>query len=625
MVIGRKKVGKTATIRSLLNKEFDPESASTDGIDICLVKSRAQAKISWEEQDQMDTTNSLVHRLALCLLESKFEAGGETVAFANPAKPRAAKPQGDGYKRSVSEAREKDSVQGENMPEASREVRYAAQTVFMNARDDRDSLNFHLFDLGGRDVYNVSHDLFLTSLGVYVYVLSLPDIEQDMHATVADFTFWAQSIAFHTNNPTMCLVATHADDLPNPLKTIDRFVKAVEPLLVRHSIHTVRHGASIPAFCIDNRSANGIQAFREALDETLRKQPHVQEKVSPQWSRALDCMRLQGKWIIRSKVVAICDDFGITDIEAMLDFFHAMGLIYYNRSNEVLRGVVTTDVSWIMEAFAAVIHDGERQSIAARAERVGLESDAQRLYRHGVVSRDLLEFLWDRTQVEFLINLLQQLMVASPWHTRMTVVNAKDTVDMEEDYGEVYEEQEEDFGEMYLISSMLPSCQEIHWPAQAWTFRLDFEFLPDGVFERMVCLVIMHCVQDTTSGKKNSEAKNISRLDRPILAKNIGRVALDASTSLWLRKEENGRVVASVSNKQRARWSMMLIVATIQQIQQGYTVSANCMLKYTLYVRNATRQMIPYDAAVRERVAPWFVQEENDRYGETDLDSFMGL
>ena len=583
-VIGRGRAGKTSTVRSLLNRPFNPEWTSTVGADTLLVKaSRMNQSKPWEEVKAIQTSNVLVQRLALKLLEDRSTSvvhAGISMSDATISKSR----------KQLNDSKDKQAGrrEGEERSER-RQALYESRTVFAEARDELETVRLQVIDLGGQEVYRVTHDLFLTRFGVYVYVFDLTDMGtvDKTNAVLEDFTFWIASISFYTSNAQLCIVATHADGVRNTLEAAKPLLKAVSRKWSESGIRLIRNDRGNPLFLVDNKSGNGVDALRLALYQAMKEEDYMNEEVPPQWGYALEAIHAKGMWVERSIVREVCDAFGIAEMGEMLGFFHDMGLVYYNRSSEVLKAVVTTNLSWLVQAFAAVIHDERVHSICDSAGEVGLEHDADLLYKRGIVSRDLLEFLWDRTQVDFLIHLLQELLLVSQW--RFMSGSPSD---------------------LYLIPSMLPQMATgFENAAEGWTFRLDFSYLPEGVFERVMCHIVNHA-----SGA----------LEPPVLCKGAGRIAVGTNATVRLRRELY-RIVVTVSDAQHAGLYLNMIQSVIKHIQQRVSSRS---LTYHVTVQMPGGEFIAFDQAVRAKVEPWTAVGLRNRENRVEVDlvkAFMDI
>ena len=101
-------------------------------------------------------------------------------------------------------------------------------------------------------------------------------------------------------------------------------------------------------------------------------------------------------------------------------------------------------------------------------EAAGLIKDYEMLYTQGIASRDMFNFLWQPSQVNFFIDLLKQALLLSDW----AYADGQDT--------------------NYLVPSLLPpvpSYESIKGnPGSIPLCKFDFStsYLPDGVFVRLV-------------------------------------------------------------------------------------------------------------------------------------------
>ena len=173
-------------------------------------------------------------------------------------------------------------------------------------------------------------------------------------------------------------------------------------------------------------------------------------------------------YLLISEVRTFGQQYGLESIQEQdeaLSLFHERGLLVRLTASETLKSIVITKPQWLVDGLSKLIRDHDLHLNLKEFETAGLLQEAERTFGDGIASRDLLEFLWKGSQVEFLIDLMKRTMLMSEWKSK----------------------------ESYLIPSLLQadiaSRHELSFPANV---KYDFseKFLPKGVFQRLVCLFV---------------------------------------------------------------------------------------------------------------------------------------
>lgn len=183
-------------------------------------------------------------------------------------------------------------------------------------------------------------------------------------------------------------------------------------------------------------------------------------------------------WITINEAKSIVSRYGIAlgaEFEELLELFHELGVIIHLTNTSILREIIVTKPQWLMIALCKIIRDDSQHGFDIGAVTdAGLLSDVNTLIESGLASIDLLEFVWKKREVHFLLDLMRTTLLMSDWH----------------------------FGEerLYLIPSMLKSSTQARRGGHTSLLQnkadclFDFSetFCPYGLFERLICLCVAH-------------------------------------------------------------------------------------------------------------------------------------
>ena len=333
--------------------------------------------------------------------------------------------------------------------------------------DDQGELRVDIWDFTTRKARATLHDLFLTEFGVYLVVFNAAKLLEDRDEAAA-LHAWMQALVVHAPFAKTILVGTFADDLSEDAKASVN--KEIESCFGHMDL--AKDTASGRSFwCLDNESGNGVESLRLGVRNLSVKQPFVEEQVPLHWMICLEWLLSQKNYAEKEQLDEVADQLGINpkEVEEMLHTFHQVGAVQYFHANVVLSDKIVTNPNWLLSQLCRVIRDlNPRTDQAFASELAHLKSivlmrDIKRLRTHGIVSGDLLRYLWRGEPVEFLIEAMQHLLLASRWRF------AEDA---------------------YLIPQMVttPPTSLEEFANAACTFQ--FKLLPPGIFERFVCLCV---------------------------------------------------------------------------------------------------------------------------------------
>ena len=237
-------------------------------------------------------------------------------------------------------------------------------------------------------------------------------------------------------------------------------------------------------FPVDNTlGATGdptLQSLRKSIESAVFDDPeeYIKEPVAASWHKALDALHeTQEQFLLLDRVISISTYHGVAPdaVHAMLALFHKLGVLVHFSSPE-LRNIVTIEPQWLVDAVTLIIRDrGLHLDDIQQKAKQELRSDYNSLNDSAILSNQLLDLFWRDYRIEqrsFLRGLMLKMTLFCRWTSTS-----------------------------FLVPSLLPMtspAEPITSPAftvAQWplTFVCRFsEILPDGLFERLLCVVIDH-------------------------------------------------------------------------------------------------------------------------------------
>jgi internalin A len=204
------------------------------------------------------------------------------------------------------------------------------------------TMTLHTWDFGGQDLYQATHQLFLTRQALYLLVWN-PGRDSPSQVEA-----WLRRVRMHVGDQArVLLVATHADEQ--------------DPVLDYADLQE-RFGSLLTgAFAVDNDSGAGLAAIRAAIAEQAARLPQMGEPLSENWVRAREQLLSQPvPQLSYQDYLAICTEQGIDDqeqAEALLGLLHARGQLIHYARDPWLRDIVVLQPEWLTKAISYVLND----------------------------------------------------------------------------------------------------------------------------------------------------------------------------------------------------------------------------------------------------------------------------
>ena len=619
MVLGGERMGKTATIGSLLGEEFQPEWHSTVGVSLTEVRATSA-------QFNKSTGNTFAAELAYRAAAHVFNAPREN---DNPPLTLGWRQVGLGITRRITAAaaqvlygeydvlhQNDDETGGENVQVAGNGAGHVRQEGNQRGeankklafepkigRLDPESLQMSVWDYGGQRVFYGIHHLFLSPLGIYLIVFDLSTlVHAETNAKVEaeergnQIVYWLNCIHMYAPFACTMLIGTCLDKLSSrgseasALDLVNRnLLKRLteDPTASMTSTSSVLVNAEddLLYYPISNKDGRGIEFLKRTIYNTAKSQAHTQREIPMPWMLALDAAkREKAAWVSLTRFISIARNEGVAsraEALALLRLCVELGTAVHLRMSVTLSEVVVTDAQWLVDQMAKVIRDGDvHVADLEEVRKVQLVEDWRMLFRSGLVSRDLLTFFWPAEIRDFLQEFMLKLFLISPWR---------------------YDESKGS-SEMFLVPSMVRSSVQLQPEPKkrnGHTFAFEFKdrFLPTGAFERLVCLA----VQVGTDGNDRE----------PELTRDACRI-FDSKTGAVVVMKSLGVILVCIEDPTSPHAPVLeAFTAMLARIKAE---AFGPGLAYTVTVQDIeTGNMVPLEKAKGKRMAPWFHAEEKER------------
>ena len=380
--------------------------------------------------------------------------------------------------------------------------------------------------------------MFMTKLGIYVVTFSIAEYIRREKRTVAYLRFWLNSINIHAADAPVVVVATHAEGIePDAFEGISAELENITTDM--HNIVRAEDGSIL--FQVDNKTATGIVTLRDVLSSEFKKQDYATRKVRLNWVEALDAMRAQdGHYIDTGAVHAVMKEHGISspgEVRRALELFHELGLLFHDTNAAGFQGQVVLDTDWLVDQITHVIRDRIVHPIdfaeGARDRGIELERRAlqrienqmQGLFDGALATRSLLDFLWQNDST-FMMDIMEAQRFMSKW------LWAADDVYVVPAMAKSLGRAQHDQDKAAAVFDTFPET-----PLAVF----EFEYLPTGVFERLVSGIIQRSVE--------LQAVSTTELPVPVVYRDAAKVYLHERCALYLATDKVRLAQVDVPNK----------------------------------------------------------------------------
>jgi len=366
--------------------------------------------------------------------------------------------------------------------------------LVLNAMDTVNTFTLSLWDFGGQETFYTMHHIFLTRSGIYLLVFDTRELLETSKSLNASnyILFWLRSIKMHAPAAPLLLVGTFSGDTKGEHNIVDEQVREI---VKKSGNKSVVNAGKHMFYAIDNRLRLGIDFLRNSIDLLMKQSDSMNATISMRWTVFLDELLNQNENYLSfgSCVKQIGEKWGLYSTEEQweaLSYFHEKGFLIHLKATETLSNYVIIQPQWLIDMICRLIRDSSLHTNYVEFENVGLLADARRTFEEGITSRDFLEYLWDGEPIDFLVDIMKRTMLMSEWiDNDMFLIPSNLKRDGQN--------PRFDYQERCLNS-------EDEWKTNTFAFRCDFTsgYLPIGVFQRLICLLVEYSSWKSSESRK---------------------------------------------------------------------------------------------------------------------------
>ncbi|MEO6039805.1 MAG: COR domain-containing protein [Saprospiraceae bacterium] len=325
------------------------------------------------------------------------------------------------------------------------------------SNSDIDDFKINIWDFGGQEIYNTTHQFFLTKRSLYLLL-------SDNRAEDTDFNYWLQTIELLSDNSPLLIIQNEKQGRKKQLN-IDG---------IRERFTNVKE--VIQSNLLTNEN------FKKVLKEIkhqVTKLDHIGVELPQTWVQIRKQLEfhIDKNFITAQDYFDICKANNLNDQDKSLflsDYLHDLGVFLHFKDNPVLKNILILNNSWATDAVYKVL-DSEIANT-----------------KKGIFNKSDLRTIWDDSKYDNMHDELLELMI------KFELCYKIDGLDE------------------YIVPQILPANQPYYvWNASKNIIvRYVYGFMPKGIITRLIVRLHRYIIsQDLVWNKgvllkrENAEAK----------------------------------------------------------------------------------------------------------------------
>jgi internalin A len=201
---------------------------------------------------------------------------------------------------------------------------------------------YNIWDFGGQEKYDATHQLFLTENSLYLFVT-----EARQESNHLDFDFWLNTIELFAHNAPVIVV----------MSKIDERIKDIPQCTYKDRYKNIFDFAKVS--CV-NGMENTILSLKKTIIEATKERLKMIRFPSKAWKNVpsmLDQLSKKEDYISYNQYLKICDEFGIDHVKAKVlsKYLHDLGIIIHRDDDLLLSNIVIINIDWCVDGVYRVL------------------------------------------------------------------------------------------------------------------------------------------------------------------------------------------------------------------------------------------------------------------------------
>lgn len=326
-----------------------------------------------------------------------------------------------------------------------------------NIKNEEQSFKYNIWDFGGQQIYQTTHQFFLTQRSLYILVIDTG--KDSIGNDDANINYWLQVVELLGGNSPMLLVRNEKNERT---VNIDLNQKRSRFTFLKGDFSINLNALKVDSETFSFKKRSDFILLKEDIEQELRRLPLVGFPMPKNWVRIRNELQLlceKHTHISRESYIQICNNFGVTEFDKQMELsriFHDLGIFLHFQDYPALEDFIILQNVWATDAVFAVLDDKIVQA------------------NKGVFSEDDLPSIWEpkgysKDVHKKLLSLMMQFELC------YEVQNRKKKV--------------------YIVPEMLPesSSAEYKWEANNdLPLHYKYDFMPKGLLTRLIVRLNSH-------------------------------------------------------------------------------------------------------------------------------------
>eukprot|EP00511_Aplanochytrium_stocchinoi_P012225 CAMPEP_0204877322 /NCGR_PEP_ID=MMETSP1348-20121228/48128_1 /ASSEMBLY_ACC=CAM_ASM_000700 /TAXON_ID=215587 /ORGANISM="Aplanochytrium stocchinoi, Strain GSBS06" /LENGTH=822 /DNA_ID=CAMNT_0052034177 /DNA_START=594 /DNA_END=3062 /DNA_ORIENTATION=+ len=620
-ILGNRSSGKASTFRSLIHepRHFRRiRQRKSNFVDVTEVRAEIHGqRVSWKENTDASYTTEFAMQIAVRCIKQRTGKKSAHVRRRSKEK-RMNKHSRKGRKRSstirtktfevakeetrdkkVENMRDDKSIDDGNILAQNLEDTLFGdfdENVLLQSQNHAGSVPFTVWTFGAKeDFCFMLQQLFLTEFGVYLVVFDMQKILNVLTGELECHFLrqYLNMVCGCTKNAPVILVGSFYDRI-NTIDLLDQVNYALNNKVIDENEGAIvmNELQNLSFFPIDNIGGKGVSNLRSVIYFKTLQRDHMKQIVKLKWVQCLEEIlsnNINKPIITMTSAVDTAQKLHIVspqELDTMFAFFHELGFIFNLNWTEYLKDALVFSPDWLYNSVKNLVSTKSKLLSYDNdaIERFGLKEELSKLFADGFASRDLLEYIWGKEDINFMLDLLKNCLLISEWPNN------------------------DDNEQIYMVPSLMNEVKRPPFPNgnMGISCVLKFSRAPIplakvGLFVRLCCL----CISLGASVYQEGNTKPNSH--KPKLSTNWCEVPVGDSFSIHIEQNTEHTfeyVHFLVHDNNQAAFVLQVVLSIIEKIKYQ---QHNCGgITWELLLQNENGGYVDYAKAKQKKIQPWF-------------------
>ncbi|KAJ3122390.1 hypothetical protein HK098_002908 [Nowakowskiella sp. JEL0407] len=426
VLAGQGRAGKTSLLRALRDKSFQKDEESTVYIepvevDIKPIEVEQHFLENWKDRVRTEQLLKSLHAGMKSTLSASSPELNDAPIFKNHDIPETET--SESTTTSINMFAQLHKEKNRITPEENEDVVQHLVSLRLSAPQndkfanntevDLNSTTLAVYDFAGQSQYSVFQQIFITSQAIYLVVFRLDTMFLPFTGKINPHELqvvlsWLTTIHLRAPEAKVLLIGTQADNMwsrnYNSLSSLLSFIPTtLKSCLIPNPALKMKDPDESLIFVTSSKNGTGVKNLRDSIDRA------VNSSVSKSGPKPVDWIRLQVRiaemvaekkchlmYQLSDLLQITANEFRISEkqeLDAVLQYFHAIGVVLYFPQNSELRNVVFPDPQAVVNVISSVFRYYDKPPAPGEVKSCNHEA-LEKLKKEQIWMRSLLEELW---------------------------------------------------------------------------------------------------------------------------------------------------------------------------------------------------------------------------------------